>query len=168
MVSRRWLPPVLILALISSSGLMFFQRNRTTILSKICKVGLGNLSKPAEISSDAIKCDIVGEKKTVTGVIYSSDHGSSIVISRNDTPISLWLNQAYPLLAKQLAHSYANYCINGATATLTGWRTQSAGQFGEMGYADEQIFVHSIDAVAPLPAYVIAEAGPDRTWCHRG
>lgn len=167
MASQRWLLSVLTLALIGSSGVMFFQANRTKVLSTICEAGVGNLSKPAEIPSDAIDCVIVGGRETVTGVIHDSDHGSSTTLSTDAQPINLWIGKVFPSLAKQVAQSDAKYCIRGATATLTGWRTQSAGRFGEMGLLDEQIFVHTVDAVAPLPADKIAEAGPDPTWCHR-
>lgn len=167
MVSRRWLISVLTLVLISSSCVMFFSRNRTEILSTICEAGVGNLSRPDEIPRDAIDCVVVGGKETVTGVVYGSDHGSSITIRSDAKPLHLWIGKTFPSLAKQMARSKEEYCLRGAVVTLTGWRSQSAGRFGELGYADEQIFVHSIDAVAPLPKDKIAEAGPHPTWCHR-
>lgn len=116
MASQRWLLSVLTLALIGSSGVMFFQANRTKVLSTICEAGVGNLSKPAEIPSDAIDCVIVGGRETVTGVIHDSDHGSSTTLSTDAQPINLWIGKVFPSLAKQVAQSDAKYCIRGATA----------------------------------------------------
>lgn len=167
MVLRPWLSPVLTLALAGSMSVMLYQANRTSILSTICEAGLRNLSRPDEIPSDALNCAIVGDKETVTGVIHDSDHGSSITLKSDSRPIHLWIGRAFPLLAKQLQQSDENYCMRGATVTLTGWRTQAGGPFGELGYANEQLFVRTIDTVAPLPADEIVQAGADPTWCHR-
>jgi hypothetical protein len=166
---HRWKKLVLwglsaLIIVIGSASL--YRANRAAILSTACKAGLPNLSRPVQIPVHAINCTIVGQREAVSGTLFSSDHGSSLFIGERSQPMTLWIGELLPPLAQQVKQSWDQYCIQGATVTLSGWRTTSVGSFGEMGYANEQFFVDAVEAVGPLPKEIIAHLGNDQNWCH--
>lgn len=138
------------------------------VVTALCEAGLPNLSKPDRLGADAVHCLALGPRETLSGTIANSDHGSSLGIASAGKPIALFFSEGSPAIARESRRSWQRYCIDGATVTISGWRTRSGGPFGEMGFADEQFFVDTVEHVAPLPAEWIAQAGPDPRWCHRG
>lgn len=167
---NRLRPHAALLGLIAFAALLgaaFYDANRTTVLSVICTAGFPNLSRPAQIPTDALDCTVLGKGETISGVIYSFDHGSSMATKEGAQPISVWLGRDYPRLARQIARSWSDYCVSGASARLVGWRSQTPGRFGHMGFADEQFYVEQIAKVEPLPEWAVAQVGQDRTWCHK-
>ena len=165
----RFRPPAAFLGLIAFAALLaaaFYGANRTKALSLMCTAGFPNLSRPAQIPADALDCTIVGKRETIYGLVNSSDHGMSIVTKEGGLPISVWLFRHDPRLARQVTRSWSDYCINGATARLVGWRSQTPGPFGHMGYADEEFYVEQVATVEPLPQWAIAQVAPYGAWCH--
>jgi hypothetical protein len=163
----RWIFFVAVSAMMLIGGATIYRANRAVILAAACEAGLPNLSRPSRVPPDAIGCIVLGQKETLSGTVFASEHGSSLSVTGHSTPISLWMGQVFPSLKGNLDQSVSKYCINGATATLTGWRTQSGGPFGHMGYAKEQFFVDAVQSVGPLGSSTIAQAGPDPNWCHK-
>ncbi len=158
-----------LLVLIAFAALLaaaFYAANRPKVLNVICTLSFPNLSRPAQIPADALDCTVLGKRETISGVVFSSDHGSSIVTQEGARPISVWLGRDYPRLAQQIAHSKSDYCVSGATVRLVGWRSQTTGRFGHMGFAEEQFYVEQIATVERLPQWVVARVAQDRTWCH--
>jgi hypothetical protein len=165
----RFRPHVAFLGMIAFAALpaaAFYGANRAKALSLLCSVGFPNLSRPEQIPADELDCTVVGKRETIYGVVNSSDHGMSIVTKEGGQPISVWLLRHDPRLARQVARSWSDYCVNSATARLVGWRSQTSGPFGHMGYANEQFYVQHIATVGPLPQWVIAQVAEYGKWCH--
>ncbi|MGC6401438.1 hypothetical protein ACNI3Q_12775 [Sphingomonas sp. FW199] len=138
--------------------------DRPKVLAAVCDLGLPNLSRPESIPADVLKCEILGERETIAGTIFSSDHGSSIIGENETEPVALYLARGFPHLAQQSERSWKEHCVDGATARVTGWRTQTPGSYGHLGFAKLQFYVESIDDVGPLPQTIVGSIN-DRTWC---
>jgi hypothetical protein len=163
---RKLWPIGLSLLLVPVAYLTLPIEDRAAILAKACDAGLPNLSRPAAISPETLGCTIVGERRTFSGIVFSSDHGSSIALARSETdPIALWFDRSFPALARQIDKSERQYCVRAASVSLTGWQTVGSGSFGEMGFAKRQIFVDQVAVAGPLPQSEINKIGKDRSWC---
>jgi hypothetical protein len=137
---------------------------RPQALATACRLGLPNFSRPSSIPADVLKCQILGNLETIDGTVLSSDHGASIVPISGAEPIALYMAQMSPDLARQTARSWSRYCVQGARARLTGWRTQTPGSYGHLGYAKQLFFVESVGDVGMLPKSV-TDGLKDRDWC---
>lgn len=157
-------------ALLIGAGLLAFAAvtiyiaDRPKVLATVCDLGLPNLSRPVSIPADVLKCEILGERETITGSIFTSYHGASVVTGRETRPVALYILRGFPRLDQQIEGSRKEYCVRGATARLTGWRTQTPGSYGHMGFAKQQFYVESVDDVGPLPQTIV-DSIKDRTWC---
>lgn len=162
---KLW-PIVLSLLLLPVAYLTLPIEDRAAILAKACDAGLPNLSRPAAISPETLGCTIVGKRRTFSGIVFNSDHGSSIALAGSERdPIALWFDRGFPALARQVDKSEQLYCVRAASVSLTGWQTTRPASFGEMGFAKHQIFVDQVVAVGPLPQSEIKKIGKDHSWC---
>ncbi|MGN7159950.1 hypothetical protein [Sphingomonas sp. SAFR-052] len=162
---RLFLSFGVIVALVILAGVIWYAIDRPKVLELACKAGLPNFSRPEGIPSNAVHCVILGELETINGVVFSSDHGSSLAIPGATVPISLWFGDFPSSLSKQIRRSWAEKCVNGASVQLVGWRTRTAGSYGETGFATEQFYVDHVTAVGPLPKWILVDIDKHARYC---
>jgi hypothetical protein len=165
---RRLAKPIL-LALILLLGLaavganVWYQKDRSGMLSFLCRAGLPNYSRPAEINAVGLGCAIVGPRRRVQGVLLTGFEASNLI--RNDLgPVpegggftgSTWwtCNQQRGCdqrLDRQLNEEIAGVCARLASVTAYGWVTETPGHYGHLGVYSREFFVDQVESVGPPP-----------------
>jgi hypothetical protein len=151
-------------------GAVWYEHDRTAMLTAICKVGLPNLSRPSVVDSSVLGCAIVGPRRRVSGVLLTGFEASNLINS--DLPPapqgggfsgSTWFecNQQKGCdkkLDKQLDQDISGLCGTGlAKITAFGWVTETPGGYGHMGIYARTFFVDEIIAIGPPPAKLVEE-----------
>lgn len=157
------------LCLMLMAGGVWYVRDRAGLLSTLCKAGLPNYSLPPVLHESDLGCTILGPKRRVSGVLYTSfenarfepDELSSDSRGQGDrsgtwyTPNQTAKRNA--ALDRQLGQRIPGVCTFMASVVVEGWTTVTPGRFGHLGMYGREFFEDRLLEVKPPPPTLVAQ-----------
>ncbi len=132
--------PMLILfgAVLLLCGALFWL-NRPVVFYAACRMGLPNLSRPAELSADDVGCTIFRDKNAYVGMLFSGRHGMSFHPEKGEAAaFHCLMSGCGPAVESQLdvppisacPHSWGRDGI--AYVHVEGWQSSFPRHFGHL------------------------------------
>lgn len=156
-----------VLAFTAIACFIWYNNNRTDILSRLCEAGLPNFSRPSVVRSGGLRCAILGPKRRVEGVLLTGFEAANFM-SKDLGPApsgggfsgNTWYtpNQVSPRndrADQQLEQRIPGVCSGLATLVVEGWPTVSSGHYGHMGMYAREFFEDRVIAVKPPPPDIV-------------
>jgi hypothetical protein len=134
--------------------------DRPNALSAACKMGLPNLSRPSNVSADALGCIILSKRQRIEGTAILDHHGGSLHTGDGGKPVALIPRENFnndPLYARvqrESERAFQRYCVSAISMAAEGWIADTPGD----RWGDRKFYIDHLIAVGPPAGKVVAVA----------